>query len=157
MLTTLYITQPSAGLEMVKLLFQQYVTELNEDLCFQHWDDELNNPLLKYGPTRGSLLLAFCNNEPAGCVAITALQESGVCEMKRLYVKPAFRKHGIGDHLVSLILEEGKNLGYNKMVLDTLTRLSAAVRLYEKYGFINTSAYYENPLPGVLYMEKNIS
>ena len=156
MLTVKQITQTSADLEDVKHLFSQYMQELNEDLCFQHWDEELEDPLLKYGPPKGSLLLAFWNDEPAGCIALTPLAQPGVCEMKRLFVKPEYRQHGIGEELVKIILHDAADKGFTKMVLDTLTRLGAAIRLYERYGFVNTSAYYENPLPGVVYMERGL-
>lgn len=156
MLTTQHITKPSLELEMVKHLFQQYIAELNEDLCFQHWDEEVDNPLLKYGPPHGSLVLAFWNHKPVGCIALKPLKEEGVCEMKRMYVYPAYRKHGIGERLVQMILQDAIQLGYSKMVLDTLTRLTSAISLYEKHGFVNTSAYYANPLPNVVYMEKGL-
>lgn len=151
-----HITQSGDDINTVKTLFGDYFTELNEDLCFQHFDEEVENPLLKYGSPKGSLLLALWNNEPAGCVALQPLGKIGVCEMKRLYVKPAYRKHGIGDVLVKKILAAATILGYEKMVLDTLSRLTAAIRLYERYGFVNTSAYYDNPLPNVVYMEKDL-
>ena len=154
MLTIQHVTQPTSALQEVKDLFQQYVIELNEDLCFQHWDEEMDNPLFKYGPPQGSLVLGYWNNIPVGCIALQPIKEEGVCEMKRMFVQPDFRKHGIGDQLVKIILEDAVQLGYSKMVLDTLTRLDSAVRLYEKHGFINTSAYYANPLPNVIYMEK---
>ena len=151
-----HITQSGDEINTIKILFGDYFTELNEDLCFQHFDEEVENPLLKYGSPKGSLLLALWNNEPAGCVALQPLGKIGVCEMKRLYVKPVYRKHGIGDVLVKQILATATILGYKKMVLDTLSRLTAAIKLYEKYGFVNTSAYYDNPLPNVVYMEKRL-
>ena len=156
MLIIQHVTQPTSALQDVKGLFQQYVSELNEDLCFQHWDEEMDNPLYKYGLPQGSLVLAYWNNIPAGCIALQPLKEEGVCEMKRMYVLPDYRKHGIGDQLVQIILQDAIQLGYDKMVLDTLTRLTSAIRLYEKHGFVNTSAYYANPLPNVVYMEKGL-
>lgn len=141
-------------LNIIKDLFREYSNELNENLCFQRFDEELENPLKKYGGPHGSLLLAFWNNEPAGCIALQPLSEDSVCEMKRLYVRPEYRKFGIGEELVKKLLEEAKEKGCRKMVLDTLERLQAAIRLYKKYGFENTSAYYINPLPNAVYMDK---
>lgn len=151
-----HISEENPQLLTIKQLFGEYLTELNEDLCFQHFDEELDNPLLKYGPPKGCLLLALWKGETAGCVALQPIDQPGVCEMKRLYVKPAFRKHGIGDELVKQILANAISLGYKKIVLDTLSRLVPAINLYEKYGFVHTSAYYDNPLQKVVYMEKGI-
>ncbi len=151
-----HINNGNPHLPTIKELFGEYLTDLNEDLCFQHFDEEINNPLLKYAPPQGSLILALWNNEPAGCVALQPLAEKGICEMKRLYVRPAFRMHGIGDMLVQQILSDAAASGYHKMVLDTLSRLAAAIRLYERYGFVHTSAYYANPLQNVIYMEKQL-
>ena len=146
-------------------LFQEYANELNEDLCFQSFDAELKNPLKKYGLPLGSLLLAYWNNEPVGCVALTNIttnqhKEENVvltCEMKRLYVKPQYRKYKIGEALVNEILLQAKQLNYTVMKLDTLERLQAAIQLYLKKGFVISNAYYENPLPNVVYMEKQLT
>ena len=156
MISLHHIDSSSGGVDFIKELFKEYVDELDEDLQFQQLDDEMEDPLKKYGPPAGSLILAYKDNEVAGCVALQPLEEEGVCEMKRLYVKPAFREHGIGDQLILAILKDAVDLGYNKMVLDTLERLKPAIRLYEKHGFVNTSAYYENPLPAVVYMQKDL-
>jgi GNAT superfamily N-acetyltransferase len=141
-------------LETVKELFLDYQQELGEDLCFQNFTNELEDPLKKYGPPKGVLLLAAYENEIAGCVALKPLEEPGCGEMKRLYVKPRFRKHHIGALLVERLIQEAKNTGYSVMKLDTLKRLVPAIKLYEKYGFVNTSSYYTNPLSDVVYMEK---
>jgi ribosomal protein S18 acetylase RimI-like enzyme len=125
-------------------------------LCFQSFDEELENPLKKYGEPKGCLLLAFWNNEAAGCIALQPLKQKGVCEMKRLFVRNEYRNKGIGDELINELLKEATKKGYQKMVLDTLERLQPARRLYIKYGFVNTSPYYENPLADVVYMEKSL-
>lgn len=155
MLTVNLIEQHSRGLDIIKVLFKEYVTELNENLEFQHYDEELEDPLKKYGPPAGSLELAYYNGEVAGCVALQFLDE-GICEMKRLYVTPDCREHGVGDELVRVILSDAKERGYSKMVLDTLERLRPAIRLYEKHGFVTCAPYYNNPLPNVVFMEKEI-
>ncbi|MDB5191264.1 MAG: N-acetyltransferase [Segetibacter sp.] len=157
MLSLVHITYNSTGLEEIKVLFKEYALELNENLCFQSFDAELEDPLKKYGPPNGSLVLAYWDEEPAGCIALQALKEDGICEMKRLFVRPAFRNFGIGNKLVEQIIANANKLGYKKMVLDTLERLTAALKLYQHYGFVNTSAYYANPLPGVVYLEKRLT
>lgn len=156
MLTIKNIHEGSNELSIVRELFSSYAKDLNENLCFQSFDDELENPLKKYGEPHGCLLLAYWNDEPAGCIALQPLPSKGVCEMKRLYVRPDFRNKGIGEQLIQVLLEEGVKRKYKKMVLDTLERLQPAIKLYSKYGFVNTSAYYENPLANVVYMEKNL-
>ncbi|MBA4139266.1 MAG: GNAT family N-acetyltransferase [Segetibacter sp.] len=144
------------GLDKIRKLFKEYLEELNENLCFQRTDEELMSPLKKYGPPHGSLLLAYIDDKPAGCIALQRLKEEGVCEMKRLYVRPCYRSNGIADALVEKLLAEAKQKGYKKMVLDTLERLQPAIKLYLKHGFVNTSAYYQNPLPGVVYMQRSL-
>lgn len=154
MLRILKISNESAALETVRQLFLEYAEELQENLCFQSFDDEVKYPLKKYGSPMGALFVAYWNDEPAGCIALQPLKENGVCEMKRLYVKPAFRKYGIGRALVEQLIKSSQDLGYTSIRLDTLERLQPAIKLYEQYGFKVINAYYENPLPGVVYMEK---
>jgi putative acetyltransferase len=156
MLTIQYIDKNGEEMDIVKKLFVEYADALNENLCFQSFDEELENPLKKYGGPKGCLLLAYWNSEPSGCIALQPLLHEGVCEMKRLYVRPKFRGQGIGEELIKILLKEAAKKGYKKMVLDTLERLQSAIRLYTKYGFVNTSAYYENPLDNVVYMEKDL-
>lgn len=143
-------------LDIIRNLFREYEKELGENICFQSFETELNDPLKKYGPHSGDLLLAYWNNEPAGCVALTRMKEDGACEMKRLYVKPSFRKNKIGVMLVEKLLISAKEKGYTTMRLDTLQKLESAIRLYKNFGFKNISAYYNNPLSGVVYMEKEL-
>lgn len=154
MLTIIQITQEGKQLNEARTLFREYENELNADLRFQYFDDELDNPLYKYGNPKGALLLAYWNNEIAGCIALQPLQEEGICEMKRLFVRPVFRNYKIGEALANEIVRIAKKLGYTTMKLDTLDRLEAALQLYKKMDFVVTNAYYENPLDGVVYMEK---
>jgi putative acetyltransferase len=154
MLTIIQITQEGKQLNEARTLFREYENELNADLRFQYFDDELDNPLYKYGNPKGALLLAYWNNEIAGCIALQPLQEEGICEMKRLFVRPVFRNYKIGEALANEIARIAKKLGYTTMKLDTLDRLEAALQLYKKMDFVVTNAYYENPLDGVVYMEK---
>ncbi len=101
-------------------------------------------------------MLAYWNNETAGCIALTKMKEGNVCEMKRLYVKPFFRKNKIGRILVDALLQSAKEKGYRSIRLDTLEKLQPAIRLYNELGFKNISPYYFNPLKGVVYMEKEL-
>ena len=138
---------------MAKDLFIAYQQYLNVDLCFQSFEAELNNLPAMYGPPSGALLLAFYKQDIAGCVALRK-KADGICEMKRLYVLPAFQGKGIGKQLATAIVAAGRQLGYTKMVLDTLDRLQPAIQLYEQLGFSRCSPYYHNPLEGVVFMEK---
>lgn len=154
MLQIVTIGKEGAELEDIRTLFREYEQELDENLCFQSFEAEVKDPLKKYGPPAGILLLARWNNETAGCIAFTPLPDAGVCEMKRLYVRPAFRAHGIGKDLVSELLRIAVEKEYRVMRLDTLDKLQSAIRLYERFGFGHIAPYYHNPLPGVVYMEK---
>jgi putative acetyltransferase len=138
---------------LVRELFMEYAEGLNENLCFQGFEDELKNPQKKYSEPSGCLLLAYWDEKPAGCIALQPLGRE-VCEMKRLYVRKQYRKLGIGDSLVEVLLDEARTRGYKKMVLDTLGRLIPAIKLYTKFGFQDTTAYYDNPLKDVVFMEK---
>ncbi len=156
MLTIKKIEEPGYELKLASTLFTEYANELNVDLCFQHFNKELENPLAKYGAPTGCLFIAFWNGEPAGCIALQATKSFETCEMKRLYIRPSFRKFGIGDKLVKLLIREARRLGYRKMLLDTLDILEPAIRLYQTNGFTTTLPYYSNPLPGVIYMELDL-
>ena len=163
MLEIQLITAEGDDMDAIRRLFREYETELNEDLCFQSFEAELKNPLLKYGPPKGVLYMARWNNEIAGCIALLPLDEristtlSTACEMKRLYVRPAYRKHKIGKALVHQLIADAKRLGYTKMKLDTLQKLQPAIQLYQQFDFFETTAYYHNPLPAVVYMERQLT
>ena len=156
MLLIKHIIEEGKELNIIRDLFREYEKELNEDICFQSFEEELKHPLKKYGPPDGDLLLAYWEGEIAGCIALTKMKEPGTCEMKRLYVKPPFRKNKIGRLLVEDLLNSAKERKYKLMRLDTFLKLQAAVHLYQQFGFKNISAYYNNPLPGVVYMEKEL-
>ncbi|HKH62615.1 MAG TPA: GNAT family N-acetyltransferase [Flavitalea sp.] len=147
------IREEGSELDIIRELFQEYEKELDTDLCFQQFGDELKDPLKKYGKPRGTLILAYWSEEPAGCIALTPMKQDGLCEMKRLYVRPAFRKYGIGRTLVTGLIDVARTLGYQVMRLDTFKKLKSAIILYESFGFNYIDSYYNNPFPDVVYME----
>ena len=157
MLKIVTVTEEGAQLDSIRALFREYEKELNENICFQSFEKELEDPLIKYSQPAGILLIAYWNEAVAGCIALQSLPVTGDCEMKRLYVRPEFRKHGIGRKLAEDLLAWGKTLGYSIMRLDTLPKLEAAVKMYYAMGFENCEAYYNNPLEGVIYMKKSLS
>ena len=156
MLRIKHINHEGPDLDIIRELFRAYEKELDENICFQSFEEELKDPLKKYGPPSGDLMLAYWEDEIAGCIALTKMKDHGACEMKRLYVKPNFRKNKIGRMLVEDLLISAKEREYKIMRLDTLLKLQPAIKLYEQLGFKNISAYYDNPLKGVVYMEKEL-
>ena len=160
MLAIKTVDREGKELDIIREFFAGYQKELDEDLCFQSFDAELKEPLKKYGPPTGIIYLAYYNDIPAGCIALMPLSPgkgAGTCEMKRLYVLPAYRQYKIGRALIEKLLVTAAELGYHTMKLDTLQKLEPAIHLYKKYGFIETTSYYPNPLPGVVYMQKQLS
>jgi putative acetyltransferase len=143
-------------LETVRTLFREYEQFLGVDLCFQGFAEELATLPGRYAPPSGRLLLAMEGTDAAGCVALRPL-EDGVCEMKRLFVRPAYRGQGLGQHLAQRIIQEATTVGYTVMRLDTLDTLERAVRIYETLGFQRCAPYYANPLPSVVYWERTLS
>jgi GNAT superfamily N-acetyltransferase len=133
-------------------LFAEYAAALGVDLSFQGFDEELAGLPGKYAPPRGRLLLARTDAGAAGCVALRPLEED-ICEMKRLYVRPAFRGLGLGHALVAAVLAEARSAGYRRVRLDTLPSMSAARELYRAFGFAPIPPYNHHPLPGTLFLE----
>jgi putative acetyltransferase len=124
-------------------------------LAFQNVSDELAGLPGVYAPPREHLLIALEGREALGCAALRPL-EAGVCEMKRLYVRPAFRGIGVGKQLARKIIKEARAIRYAKMRLDTLPSMQAAIRLYEALGFVRWDVCYETPLAGTIFMELHL-
>ena len=131
-------------------LFREYADWLAIDLGFQHFDEELATLPGKYAPPRGRLFLA--GDAPVGCIALRPLDEAGVGEVKRLYVRDAARGTGLGRTLVETVIAHARDIGYGELRLDTAGWMHDAVRLYGKLGFRECSPYYHNPMPGAVYM-----
>jgi ribosomal protein S18 acetylase RimI-like enzyme len=141
----------------VKDLFQEYAASLGVSLCFQGFDKELADMPGAYAPPLGRLFLAHVDGRPAGCVGLRPLDAGKErCEMKRLYLRPGHRGLGLGRRLTQLVIAEARSIGYRKLVLDTLADMTAARALYAELGFREIPAYYDNPLPGVLYAELDL-
>ena len=156
MLDIINVTAEGDKLNVVRSLFSQYERELATDLAFQRFDEELKDPLKKYGEHAGALFLASWDSVPAGCIALTRMPDRDYCEMKRLYVRPEFRQYGIGKGLVDHLLRIAKAKGFHFMRLDTFKKLQSAIKLYEQYGFYYIDPYYHNPFPDVVFMEKHL-
>ena len=143
----------SAQIAAIRELFQEYAQSLGFSLCFQSFDKELAGLPGEYAPPEGRLLLATYEGTPAGCVALHKL-DAGICEMKRLYVRPQFRGKGLGRALAERIIADAQQIGYKQLRLDTVEpMMQAAVAMYRQLGFREIAPYRENPVEGALYME----
>lgn len=140
-------------------IFLEYAQSLKVDLCFQNFDEELRDLPGEYAEPRGALLLAQVNGEIAGCCALRPLDGcdySNAAEMKRLYVRPAFRGLGLGRQLAEAILDTARHAGYACVLLDTLDDMEAARALYEDLGFEEVPPFYHNPHAGAHYLKVDI-
>ncbi|MFH1335042.1 MAG: GNAT family N-acetyltransferase [Candidatus Zixiibacteriota bacterium] len=139
-------------LDQVRELFREYATSLGFDLCFQNFDKELAELPGDYAPPSGRLLLLISESKIAGCVALRNMGE-GMCEIKRLYVRPEFRGKGIGKMLARAIIQEARRIGYRYMRLDTVPFMKEAISLYHSLGFKDIEPYRYNPMEGAIFME----
>ena len=153
------LTEAYSHKEEVKALFTEYTDMLiacdnnfKDYLNKQNYDNETENLESKYGLPCGRLYLAFCGNELAGCIALRKLDYEN-CEMKRLYVRPEFRRNKIGNILVTKIIEDAKNIGYKHILLDTFPFLENAIKLYKNLGFYEIESYSNSPMDNLIYLK----
>lgn len=145
--------------QVVRDLFQEYADSLSFDLRFQNFDDEMATLPGEYVEPRGAMLLAFVDDEVAGCCALRPMDNSdypNASEMKRLYVRKAFRGFGLGRHLAEATLDAARRAGYDCVLLDTLDEMESARALYADLGFEEIPPYYHNPIAGAHYLKADI-
>ncbi len=144
-------------IQAARTLFEEYAESLGFSLCFQNFDQELKGLPGAYAPPAGRLLLAIENDQLAGCIALRKL-EGGVCEMKRLFVRPSHRATGLGRFLAKSIIDEARKLGYTHMRLDTIPgKMDKAIALYQSIGFVEIEPYCQNPVEGAKFMELKLA
>lgn len=158
---TIELVTPQAprDLDEVRAIFREYAEGLGVDLCFQQFDEELATLPGEYAAPRGALLLARVDGELAGCCALRPLDAadySNAAEMKRLYVRKAFRGFGLGRQLAEAALDAARQAGYACVLLDTLDDMEAARALYEELGFEDIPPYYHNPVAGAHYLKADL-
>ena len=141
-------------------LFREYTEMLVEGdpkfqvyLDLQNYEEELRHLEHKYGPPGGKLILAMEDGVAAGCIAMKQMDEPGRCELKRLYVRPAFRGRGLGRGLTDRIIAAARESGYQEMLLDTLPFLQSAQRIYRAAGFREIEKYNDSPMDDATYMK----
>jgi len=146
-------------LQATRAIFREYAESLGIDLCFQGFEDELASLPGAYAPPRGLLLLATIDGEIAGCGGFRPIDDCdypNACEMKRLYVRRAFRRFGLGRLIAGALLDRATEAGYGAMLLDTLDDMEAARELYTTLGFEEIPPYYYNPIPGAHYLKADL-
>ena len=141
------------ALDQIRALFLEYAKSLDFNLCFQNFDTELRELPGEYALPHGRLILCEFNGKPAGCIALKPL-EPGICEMKRLYVRPESRGSQLGSKLATHLIDEARRAGYTSMRLDTIRgSMDKAIALYRSLGFKEIPPYYPNPIANALYLE----
>ena len=145
--------QSAEDVRSARELFEEYAAWLGLNLCFQNFDKELTELPGDYVPPSGRLFLAIEDDQIAGCVAVRKIEDA-TCEMKRLYVRPAFRGLGLGITLIETVIDAAREIGYQRMRLDTLPgKMDQAIAMYCSLGFKNIDPYYDNPVAGAAFME----
>lgn len=156
---SLVVPDTPALLDATREIFREYAASLAIDLCFQGFEQELAGLPGDYAGPHGLLLLAFVDGALAGCGAFRPLPDcdyANACEMKRLYVRRAFRKFGLGRLLAQALLDRATEAGHSAMLLDTLDDMEAARGLYGSLGFVEIPPYYFNPIPGAHYLKADL-
>ncbi len=146
-------------LAATRLIFTEYAEQLGIDLCFQGFEAELADLPGAYAAPQGALLLALLDGEVAGCCALRALDAvdyPNAAEMKRLYVRKAFRRFGLGRQLAEAVLDAARAAGYHSVLLDTLDDMESARALYAELGFVEIPPYYHNPIAGAHYLKVDL-
>ena len=143
----------SQAIEQVRQYFRNYAAWLGVDLSYQNFDQEMASLPGTYSVPEGRLFFAEVDGQPAGCVGVRPLPDSeGVCEMKRLYVDPEKRGHGVGNALALAAIKAAKEIGYRKLIIDTLPSMRMAVKLYRELGFTEAPSYYKTPVEGTMFL-----
>ena len=150
----LVIKQALTGklIKQARKLLIEYVNYLGIDLSFQNFKEELKTFPGDYNPPEGCILLAYCKDKLAGCVSVRKFQDD-ICEMKRLYIRPKYRRKNVGRDLSNAIIHKSKEIGYKYMRLDTLPFMKEAITLYLSLGFKEIAPYCYNPFKGAKYYE----
>ena len=157
--TRLVVADTPALVEAAREIFRDYAASLSFDLCFQDFDAELAGLPAPYAAPDGTLRLALIDGEAAGCGALRRLTDvdyPNACEMKRLYVRKAFRRFGLGRQLAESALDAARVAGYDCVLLDTLDDMESARALYMELGFREIPPYYYNPVPGAHYLKADL-
>jgi putative acetyltransferase len=152
----LFPARTTEDLSRARILFEEYASSLHFDLDFQNFEKELAGLPGGYGQPEGRLLLAWVQDQVAGCAALRKIDRE-ICEMKRLYVRPSFRRLGVGRVLALAIIQEARKIGYSRMRLDTVPSMKDAQVLYQSLGFQIIPPYCHNPVPGALFLELNLA
>lgn len=147
----------AADLAEIRVLFREYADALGVDLSFQDFEREMAELPGRYAEPGGRLFLARAEGAVAGCVALRPMDEPDVCEMKRLYLRDAYRGSGLGRALALAVIDEARRAGYARMRLDTLPSMTSARGLYARLGFRPIAPYTHNPVEGVLFLELDLT
>ncbi|WP_431259626.1 GNAT family N-acetyltransferase [Roseateles chitinivorans] len=145
--------------EEARAIMREYAQSLDIDLDFQNFDQELASLPGEYDEPQGMLLLALVDGQIAGCGGFRPMTDSdyaNACEMKRLFIRPAFRRFGLGRTMAQALIDRATTAGYSSMLLDTLDDMEAARDLYESLGFEEIPPYYFNPIAGAHYLKVDL-